>query len=148
MSVTRVARVVGIASVLVAAPILTATAQTQAPPPAPTTPPGATKPDTTAPPAAPQAAPSASPADKKAAVPVDTSKLVGLSAKSSDGHNLGTIQSVKGPGGKTGIGVKVGGFLGIGGHIVEIPDGKFNRVGDTVQVNMTADEVNKLPKAT
>jgi hypothetical protein len=72
---------------------------------------------------------------------------VGLSAKSSDGHNLGTVQNVTGPGGKTGIGVKVGGFLGFGGHLVQIPDGKFNRAGDTLQVNMTADEVNKLPKA-
>ena len=147
MSVTRVARVLGTAGVLVAVPIVTAMAQTQAPSPAPTSPPGATKPEATAPSAAPQAAPSTSPAEKKAAIPVDTSKLVGLSAKSSDGHNLGTIQSVKGPSGKTGIGVKVGGFLGIGGHLVEIPDGRFNRVGETVQVNMTADEVNNLPKA-
>ena|SRR5215468_10131614 len=38
-------------------------------------------------------------------------------------------------------------FLGFGGHIVAIPNGKFDRVGDTVQINMTADEVNKLPKA-
>jgi hypothetical protein len=27
------------------------------------------------------------------------------------------------------------------------PDDKFNHIGDTVQVNMTADEVNKLPPA-
>ena len=51
------------------------------------------------------------------------------------------------PSGKTAIEIKVGGFLGFGGHMVAIPDGKFSRVGDTVQVNMTADEVNKLPKA-
>jgi len=49
--------------------------------------------------------------------------------------------------GKTAIGIKVGGFLGFGGHIVAIPDGEFNHIGDTVQVNMTADEVNKLPRA-
>jgi len=43
--------------------------------------------------------------------------------------------------------VKVGGFLGFGGHMVALPDGKFNRVGDTVEVNMMADEVQKLPQA-
>ena len=68
--------------------------------------------------------------------------------KASDGTNLGTVRSVmKEPGGSTAIEIMVGGFLGFGGHMVAIPDGKFNRVGDTVQVNMTADEVNKLPKA-
>jgi hypothetical protein len=51
------------------------------------------------------------------------------------------------PSGKSAIGLKVGGFLGFGGHMVAIPDGKFNRIGDTVQVNMTTDEVNRLPRA-
>ena len=74
--------------------------------------------------------------------------MVGLAVKSSDGTNLGTVRSVMTePGGKTAIGIKVGGFLGFGGHMVAIPDGKFNRVGDTVQVNMTANEVHKLPQA-
>ena len=92
--------------------------------------------------------PSTTPAEKKAAAPAATGNLVGLTAKSSDGHSLGTVQSVMTePGGKTGISLKVGGFLGFGAHLVEVPDGKFNRVGDTVQVNMTADEVNKLPRA-
>ena len=50
-------------------------------------------------------------------------------------------------GASTAIGVKVGGFLGFGGHMVIIPDGRFNRVGDTVQINMTSDEVHKLPEA-
>jgi hypothetical protein len=48
---------------------------------------------------------------------------------------------------KTAVGLKVGGFLGFGGRMVAIPDDKFNHIGDTVQVNMTADEVNKLPPA-
>jgi hypothetical protein len=74
---------------------------------------------------------------------------VGFTAQSSDGTNLGTIYGLTmEPAGKvTAIAVKVGGFLGFGGHMVVIPDGKFNRVGDTVQINMTADEVHKLPKA-
>ena len=52
-----------------------------------------------------------------------------------------------GPGGKIIIGVKVGGLLGFGGRTVAIPDDKFNHIGDIVQVDMTANEVNKLPKA-
>jgi len=51
------------------------------------------------------------------------------------------------PNGKTAIGVKVGGFLGFGGHLVAIPDGKYNRLGDTIEINMTVDEVNKLPRS-
>jgi len=91
--------------------------------------------------------PSSPPSDKKAATPASTN-LVGLTAKSSDGTNLGTVHSViTNPGGRTTIGVKVGGFLGFGGHMVALPDGRFNRVGDTVEVNMTAGEVEKLPQA-
>jgi hypothetical protein len=148
MSIIRKARIAVKVGALVAVPVLTATAQAQSPP-SPTGPPAATKPEAGMPPAQPQATQPTAPAEKKAAAPAaDIGKLVGLSAKSSDGHNLGTVQSVKRTDGKPGIGVKVGGFLGIGSHLVEIPDGKFNRVGDTVQVNMTADEISKLPKAT
>lgn len=149
MSVIRLAHIVGIAGVIVAVPLVAVMAQTQSPPPSPTSPPAATIPETSAPPAAPQAMPSTTPSDKKAAAPVATGDLVGLTAKSSDGTNLGTVHSViAAPGGKTTIGVKVGGFLGFGGHMVGIPDGKFNKIGDIVQVNMTTDEVHKLPQAT
>jgi len=150
MSIIRLARIIGTAGAVVAVPLLAATGQTQMlPAPSPTSPPAATNPETSAPPAAPQPMPSTTPSDKKAAVPASTGELVGLTAKSSDGHNLGTVQTVMmEPSGKiSAIGVKVGGFLGFGGHTVAIPDGKFNRLGDTVQINMTADEVNKLPKA-
>ena len=148
MSIIRLARIIGTAGIVIAVPLVTAMAQTQSPAPSPTSPPAATIPETSAPSAAPQAAPPTMPSDKKAAAPAAAGNLVGLTAKSSDGTNLGTVQSVMTePGGKTAIGVKVGGFLGFGGHVVAIPDGKFNRLGDTVQVNMTADEVNKLPEA-
>jgi len=147
MSIVKVARIAGTAAVLVAVPLVTAMAQTQSPPPSPTSPPAATTPEMSAPPAAPQAMPSTTPSDEKAAAPVANGNLVGLTAKSSEGTNLGIVHSViAASGGKTTVGVKVGGFLGFGGHMVGIPDGKFNRVGDIVQVNMTADEVHKLPK--
>ena len=143
MSVIRLARIVGTASVVVALPLVTAMAQTQSPP-SPISPPAATKPESSVPPTAPPT----TPAEKRAAAPAAAGSLVGLVVKSSDGTNLGNVQSVTTePDGKTAIGIKVGGFLGFGGHIVAIPDGKFNRVGDTVQINLTADEVNKLPKA-
>ena len=141
MRMSELARIIATTTVLVAVPLVTAIAQTQSPPPSP---PAATTPQTAPP--APQTTPSTAPAEKKAAAPLATD-MVGLTAKSSDGTNLGTVHSVAtGPGGKVSIGVKVGGFLGFGGHMVAIPDDKFNRIGDTVQVNMSADEVNKLPK--
>jgi hypothetical protein len=144
MSVFRLIRIVGTAGVIVALPPVMAMAQAQSPPPSPTSPPGAMKTEGSVPPTT---SPT-TPAENKAAAPAAAGNLVGLAVKSSDGTNLGTVRSVMTePGGSTAIGIKVGGFLGFGGHMVAIPDGKFNRVGDTVQVNMTTDEVNKLPQA-
>lgn len=143
MSVFRLVRIVGTAGVIVALPLVMAMAQAQSPP-SPASPPGAMKTESSVPPTT----STTTPAENKAAAPAAAGNLVGLAVKSSDGTNLGTVRSVMTePGGKTAIGIKVGGFLGFGGHMVAIPDGKFNRVGDTVQVNMTTDEVNKLPQA-
>lgn len=140
MPIGRVVRITGAAGVVMTMPLTAALTQTQSPAPSPQTPPAAAKPGM-------PSTPSSPPSDKKAATPASTN-LVGLTAKSSDGTNLGTVHSViTNPGGKTTVGVKVGGFLGLGGHMVALPDGKFNRVGDTVEVNMTAGEVEKLPQA-
>ena len=144
---TRLIRLFGMASVVFAAPLVAVLAQTQPSPPTPQSPPAATKPETSQPPASSPPSASTTTVEKKASAPASIANLVGLSAKSSDGHNLGTVQNVMDASGKSGVGVKVGGFLGLGGHFVQLPDGKFNRVGDTVQVTMTADEVNKLPQA-
>ena len=83
------------------------------------------------------------------AAPAATAELVGLTARSSDGMDLGTVyRAAVEPDGKvTSIGVRVGDFLGFGAHMVVLPEGSFYRVNETLQVNMTADEVNKLPKA-
>jgi hypothetical protein len=147
MSIAQLIRVIGTTAVVAGVPLVTVMAQTQ-PPPSPTNPPAATNPQPSAPPAVPQAASPTAPSDKKTAA-ASFGDLVGLTAKSSDGASLGTVYGVAmGPGGKVNaIGVKVGGFLGFGGHMVVIPDGKFNRVGDTVEINMTADEVHRLPEA-
>jgi hypothetical protein len=67
---------------------------------------------------------------------------------SSDGSRLGSVQSVNAePDGKVkAIHIKSGGFLGFGGKMVAIPEGKFTRSGDNVQLGLTADEVSKLPE--
>ena len=147
MSVTRPARIIGTTAVLVAVPVATVIAQTQSPPPTPQSPPVAATPQSP-PPASPQPTSPTTSAEKKAVAPAATGNLVGLAAKSSDGTDLGKVQRViMLPGRNTAIELKVGGFLGFGGHMVAIPDDKFNHIGDIVQVNMTADEINKLPRA-
>jgi hypothetical protein len=75
--------------------------------------------------------------------------LIGLTAISSDGSKIGDVRAVRTtPDGKvTALRVKSGGFLGFGGRIVEIPEGKFTRSGDTVRLSLTAEEVSKLPAA-
>ena len=75
--------------------------------------------------------------------------MIGLSIIASDGTKLGSVRSVAaGPDGKaTAIYLKTGGFLGFGGKIVAIPDGKFTRSTEAILVSMTADEVNNLPEA-
>jgi hypothetical protein len=61
---------------------------------------------------------------------------------------LGTVQSASaGPDGKAVIFLKTGGFLGFGGHVVAIPEGKFTRSGEVIQLSMTAEDVSKLPEA-
>ena len=76
--------------------------------------------------------------------------LIGLPVFSSDGNKLGIVDSIDGqPDGKvTAINVRTGGFLGFGTKLVAIPEGKFTRKGDTIQLSLSADEVGKLPEAT
>jgi hypothetical protein len=74
--------------------------------------------------------------------------LIGLAVFSSDGSKLGNVQSVNAePDGKVkAIHIKTGGFLGFGGKMVAIPEGKFTRSGENIQLGMTSDEVSKLPE--
>ena len=71
--------------------------------------------------------------------------LVGLAVFTSDGSKLGSVHSVNAePDGKVkAIHVKTGGFMGIGGKLVAIPEGKFTRAGDNIQLGLTADEVRQ-----
>jgi hypothetical protein len=101
--------------------------------------------------AKPESAPTPSP-QKPATLPKSSESksanpLIGLSAISSDGSKIGDVRAVRAtPDGKiTALRVKSGGFLGFGGRIVEIPEGKFTQSGDTVRLSLTAEEVSKLP---
>ncbi|HWB46073.1 MAG TPA: PRC-barrel domain-containing protein [Hyphomicrobiaceae bacterium] len=97
-------------------------------------------------PRAPTATPGAS--GKSASQAPKANSLVGMAAFSSDGTKVGTIsREAKGPDGKVrAIRFKTGGFLGFGGKVVEVPDGKFTRTGDNVRLGLSADEVSKLPE--
>jgi hypothetical protein len=147
-------RLIGAAALLSSAAALSAVAQTQtpapdtptAPPaakpaPAPTPPTGMTPSDPAKTPAAPSAT------ERQSAAPAKN-PMIGLNVFSSDGSKLGSVQSVDtGPEGKVrAIRFKTGGFLGFGGKLVEIPEGKFTKSGDNVQLGMTSDEVSKLPE--
>jgi hypothetical protein len=130
---------------LAGTPLLSASAQTQPAPAPTTTPPPASKPETM--PAPPAQKPAPVPGDRTTTAP-KADPLVGLAVFSSDGSKLGNVQSVvSGPDGKaTAVHIKTGGFLGLGGKLVAIPDGKFTKTGDRVQLSLTADEVSKLPE--
>lgn len=150
-------RLVGAVVVLTAMPLLGASAQTQAPTPqspgAP--PPAATKPDAdpTGPmtrPADPAESPATAPrrTDKSTAAPGKANSLVGLAVFSSDGNKMGTVHSVSAApdGSVKAINLKTGGFLGFGGKLVAIPEGRFTKSGGNIQLGITADEVSKLPE--
>ena len=143
MRILKPARLAGAVVAIAGLPLL-ASAQTQTPSDAtPSTPPAATQP---APTPAPAARPTA-PAEKSATAP-KADPLIGLAVFSSDGNRLGTVQAVNAePGGQVkAIHIKSGGFLGFGGKMVAIPEGKFTRAGENVQLGLTAEEVSKLPE--
>lgn len=121
-----------------AAAVIFATAGAYAQSPAPAAPdhPAAQKP---APPV---------PDQRKAAAAPAVQSLVGKDAFSSDGSRVGDVRAVKtAPDGKiTALLLKTGGFLGFGGRMVEIPEGRFKPSTQDVRLDMTADEASKLPE--
>jgi hypothetical protein len=86
--------------------------------------------------------------DKSATAPGKTNPLVGLAVFSSDGNKMGTVHSVSAApdGSVKAIHIKTGGFLGFGGKLVAIPEGRFTKSGDNIQLGISADEVSKLPE--
>lgn len=171
MNTLKIVRLMGLSTVLAAAPALLAVvAHAQSPAPAPAAP-GQVKP---VPPATDMdedlpraggggAAPSAAPSgDSKVSPPAAAlpgksagtgtpatvkDVTIGTAVFGSDGQKIGEIKGVKSePGGAIEeIHVKTGGLLGFGGKVVVIPGSKIAKGGQTVQVAMTVDEVGKLP---
>ena len=138
-------RLLGTVVVLAGMPLVAASAQTQSPAPSPATPPSVTRPDPA--PLPPTAVPPRT-TDKSVTAPGKVNPLVGLAVFSSDGSKIGTVQSVSAAldGSAKAIQIKTGGFLGFGGKLVAIPEGRFTKSGDAIQLGMTAEEVGKLPE--
>jgi PRC-barrel domain protein len=112
---------------------------------APVEPPAAEKvaPDMAPPsPKAPAARPSETPAGSVA------QDLVGLNVFSSDGTRVGEVRSIStGPSGEiVALRFHTGGFLGFGGRIVAIPQGKFIRSGQSIRLDLDSNEVTGLPE--
>jgi hypothetical protein len=112
-------------------------------------PPPAEKPPLAKPEAAPAPAPN-QPQQKPPAPPKaakgEAGTLVGLTAFSSDGNKVGDVRAVKtAPDGKTTLHVRTGGFLGFGGRIVAIPEERYTKSGQNIQLSLTYEEVSKLP---
>ena len=145
MSHLKLACLVGAVVVLAGTPWLAASAQTQAPsPPSPSAPPSAARPDQAP---TPHAAPPGA-TGKSATAPREANPLLRMAVFSSDGSKVGTVQSVStGPDGSAkSIHIRTGGFLGFGARLVAIPEGRFTRNGNNIQLGMTSDEVSKLPE--
>jgi sporulation protein YlmC with PRC-barrel domain len=94
-----------------------------------------------------QPAPTKAPAVKPSETPA-AQGLVGLNVFSSDGTRVGEVRSVAtGANGEiVGLLIRTGGFLGFGGRIVSIPEGRFMRSGQTVRLDLDADQVSGLPE--
>ena len=142
------ARLLGAAALLSVSALAAAAQQTPAPEPSSP----AEKPPMAKPVPAPEAAPTPSP--QKQAAPASSSQpktadsLKGLTAISTDGSKIGDVRAVKtAPDGKVmALHIRTGGFLGFGGRIVEVPEGKFMQVGNAIKLSLTAEEVSKLPE--
>ena len=148
MSILKPIRILGAVAIMASVPPIAASAQSL--PPAPSEPPAARKPETTP---LPQTLPTQKPlitprADKSVTPPAKVHPLIGLAVFSADGNNLGSVHSVAtdADGKVAAIHIKTGSFLGIGGKLVAIPEGKFTRSGVNVRLGMTAEEVSKLPE--
>jgi len=145
MSHLKLVRLVGAVVVLAGTPWLPAAAQTQAPSsPSPSAPPPAGRPEQLPQPGTAQPGS----AGKSATAPREANPLIRMAVISSDGSKVGTVQSVStGPDGSVkSLHIRTGGFLGFGARLVAIPEGRFTRNGDNIQLGMTADEVSKLPE--
>ncbi|MBO0742454.1 MAG: PRC-barrel domain-containing protein [Hyphomicrobiaceae bacterium] len=146
MSHLKLVRLVGAVVALAGIPSLPVVAQTQAPsPPSPSAPPPNAHPEQMP---KPPGAVQPGTAGTSATVPGQANPLIRMAVFSSDGSKIGTVQSVStAPDGSVkSLHIKTGGFLGFGAKLVAIPEGRFTRNGDKIQLGLSAEEVSKLPE--
>jgi sporulation protein YlmC with PRC-barrel domain len=76
-----------------------------------------------------------------------TTPQAGMTVLSADGETIGTVESIDAEqdGRVTALNVTSSGFLGFGIRLVAIPEGKFSAVGDKVRVELTLDDIQRLP---
>jgi sporulation protein YlmC with PRC-barrel domain len=131
---------ISIVALVAGVPAMMASAQEQPRPQQQTSPPAATTP-------APRPEPAVKPQADATAPAQSAGKLKGMNVVSKEGERLGTVQEVETATNGTvqAIRIKTGGFLGFGGKTVAVPESKFTRVGNTIQLTMTSEEVSKLP---
>jgi hypothetical protein len=143
-------RVLYILAILAMLPLAASAQQTPSEPA-----PGASPPEKFAPPRTEPDPDTAPPAPKPPAVkPSETPAaptardLVGLNVFSSDGTRVGEVRAVNtGPSGDiVALHIRTGGFLGFGGRIVAIPQGKFIRSGQSIRLDLDSDAVTGLPE--
>ena len=143
MSHLKMVPLFGAVVVLAFASWLAASAQTQGPsPPSPTAPPPAARPNPTPMP------PPTDTTGASASAPGAADPMLRMAVFSSDGSKVGTVEGIStAPDGAIkGIHIRTGGFLGFGARLVAIPQGRFTRNGNAIQLGLTADEVSKLPE--
>jgi sporulation protein YlmC with PRC-barrel domain len=92
-------------------------------------------------------APAVRPSTEAPAAPT-AQDLVGLNVFSSDGTRIGEVRAVNtgSSGDIVALHIRTGGFLGFGGRIVAIPQGKFMRSGQSIRLDLDSDEVSGLPE--
>jgi hypothetical protein len=73
--------------------------------------------------------------------------MVGLDVFSSDGTRVGDVRAVStGPSGDVvALHIRTGGFLGFGGRVVAIPQGRFTRAGRSIRLDLDSGQVSALP---
>jgi hypothetical protein len=90
------------------------------------------------------------PAVKPSEAPIATPEqsMVGLDVFTADGTRIGDVRGMStGPGGEVvTLHVRTGGFLGFGGRIVAVPQGRFTRTGQIVRLDLDSDQVSGLPE--
>lgn len=93
--------------------------------------------------AAPPSVPSAKSGD------IAKENLLGRDAYSQDQTLMGPVERVAtaSDGRVSTIFIRTGGFLGFGARLVAIPEGKFHMRGRNVQLQLTSEDVQKLPEA-